>query len=57
VLVQSYKNNVIRIVSRYQINEKKNQNKEIEVELEYDREIINAIQEYCALAAMDASIK
>ena len=57
VLVQSYKNNVIRILSRYQINEKKNQNEEIEVESEYDEEIINTIQEHYVFAVMDASVK
>ena len=57
VLVQSYKNNVIRIVYSHQINKKKNQNEEIKVELEYNREIINAIQEHRVFTAMDASIK
>ena len=42
----------------HQINkQKKNQNKEIKVESEYDRELINAIKEYCTFAAMDTSVK
>ena len=57
VFIQSYKNNVIRIVCQYQINEKKNQNEEIEVESEYYKEIINEIQKYCAFAITDTSVK
>ena len=57
VLFQSYKNNVIRIISKYCIKDKEEDNKLHKNKLEYCKAVLNAISENCAFTAIDVSVK